>query len=360
MTCARTSMRCAVAPILCLLAVSPVARPDDANLKNTILAVLAEQYGRAAVTGMTFGDFTSSANPSYLEILVSSAMGSGSSRQISVSKDGRYVAESRFYALSSSAWQDECANTARSVYDLTAGDGVTVGAPEDSVVPGYQQGVLSIVRRGESQQLGYYVSKDRRFVVFGPIFIERSPEELRARFLTAAGEPEVGADDAPVTIVEFADFQCPDCARMHASIEEILPKYERKIKIVFRDFPLPYHAWAEYAAVVSRCVYRVHRRGYLPYRTLVFQHQAEIAEGDSSKNLLDFAAKAGANRESVASCVEDKSVLSQVQGDFSEARELQIRMVPMTYINGHAVAGYSSSEDLTKVLGRVIKSASHN
>lgn len=129
--------------------------------------------------------------------------------------------------------------------------------------------------------------------------------------------------------------------------------------MIFRDFPLPYHAWAKHAAVVGRCVYRVHRQGYLPYRTLVFQHQAEIGEGDTSKNLLDFAAKAGANRESVVSCVEDESVLSQVQRDFSEARELQIRMVPMTYINGQAVAGYISADDLINMINGLIKNVLH-
>lgn len=340
-------MRCAVLFTLCLLFIGPVARPDDGNLKHTILEVLAEQYGRAAVAGMTFENFTFSANPSYLEVLVSSPTESGTySRRLSISRDGRYVAESRMYPLNSSAWQDDCQKTARAAYGVTDGDRVTVGELEDSVVPGYQQGILTVIRSGESQQFGYDISSDRRFLVLGAIFIARSPEELRARFSRATGAPEVGADDAPVTIVEFADFQCPDCARMHAALEKILPRYERKVRVVFRDFPLPYHAWAKYAAVVGRCVYRVDRDGYLQYRGLVFPHQAEIAQGDSLKNLLDLAAKAGANRESVASCVEDKSVLSQVESDFSDAVQLQIRIVPMTYINGRAVAGYVSPEDL--------------
>jgi protein-disulfide isomerase len=345
-------MKSPVIATLCLLVISPIARPNEQNLKNIIIKVLAEQYGRATVVGTTFGDFTSSANPSFLEVLAFSPMGGeSSSRHISISRDGRYVAESRLYPLNASAWQDECANTARGVYHLTVHGGVTVGEPEDSVVPGYQQGVLTVNRGGESQQFGYYISKDRRFAVFGSIFIAHSPEELRARFSTAAGEPEFGAEDAPITIVEFADFQCPDCARMHATIEQILPTYKGKIKVVFRDFPLPFHAWAKHAAVVGRCVYRADKTDYLPYQTLVFQHQAEIGEGDSSKNLLHFAEEAGANRESVASCVEDKSVLSQVESDLSEARELQIRIVPMTYINGQAVAGYVNPGDLRKMIG---------
>jgi protein-disulfide isomerase len=343
-----------------LLFISPVARPDDTALKNTILKVLAEQYGREAVTGMTFADFTSSANPSYLEALVSSPMGTGPNlRRVSISRDGRYVAEGRLYPLNSSAWQDECAKTARSAYGLTDRDRVTIGEPEGSVVPGYQQGVITVTRNGESQQFGYYLSNDRRFLVLGSIFIEHSPEELRARFSRATGEPEVGAEGAPVTIVEFADFQCPDCARMQASLEKLLPKYQRKIRMVFRDFPLPYHAWAKYAAVVGRCVYRVDREGYFTYRTLVFRHQAEIAEGDSSKNLLAFAAEAGANRESVASCIEDESVLSRVDSDFSEARELQIRMTPTTYVNGQAVAGYVSPNDLISLVEGALKDISN-
>ena len=254
------------------------------------------------------------------------------------------------YPLKASAWQDESAKTARRAYGLTVRDRVTVGEPENSVVPGYQQGVLTVMRSGESEQLGYDISNDRRFLVLGAIFIERSPEELQARFSRAAGEPEIGADSAPVTIVEFADFQCPDCARMDASLEKVLPKFEGKIRVVFRDFPLPYHAWAKHAAIAGRCVYSVNRDRYLSYRTLVFQHQAEIAEGDSSKNLLDLAAKAGADRESVESCVEDKSVLSRVETDFSEASELQIRITPMTYINGQGIAGYIRPEDLTSLI----------
>ncbi|HEX3684026.1 MAG TPA: DsbA family protein [Bryobacteraceae bacterium] len=344
-------MRSAVAFTLCLLFISPVARPDDANLKNIIVKVLAEQYGRAAIAGMTFGDFTSSANPAYLQVSVSSPRETGSySKRVSISRDGRYVAESRFYPLNASTWQDDCARTARSAYGLTDRDRVTVGEPEDSVVTGYQQGILTVIRSGESQKFGYDISEDRRFLVLGAIFVERSPEELEARFSRATGEPDIGNEHAPVTIVEFADFQCPDCARMQAALGKILARYEGKIRFVFRDFPLPYHAWAKRAAVVGRCVYRVDREGYLSYRSLVFQHQGEIAEGDSSKNLLDVAAKAGANRESVASCVEDKAVLSEVERDFSEAVELQIRIVPMTYINGQGVAGYVGPEDLTTLI----------
>lgn len=350
-------MKYAALLTLWLLFINPVARPDDANLKHTILKVFAEQYGRAAVTGMTFGDFTSSASPSFVEVLISSPMGTGSySRRVSVSRDGKYVAESRLYSLNASTWQDECTKTARGAYGLADADSLTVGEPEDSVVIGYQKGIMTVVRSGETQQFRYYLSEDKRFLVLGSVFIDHSPEELRARFSRANGEPEVGPENAPVTIVEFTDFQCPDCARMNTILlEQILPNYENKIRVVFRDFPLPYHAWAKSAAIAGRCVYNVDSKGYLLYRSLLFQHQTEIAEGDSSKNLLDFAAQAGADRESVARCTEDKSVVSRVNSDVSDARDLQIGMTPTIYINGQAIAGYISPEDLRTIIGEILQ-----
>ncbi len=76
-----------------------------------------------------------------------------------------------------------------------------------------------------------------------------------------------GNPNAKVTIVNYDDYECPFCSRMHATLmQEILPQYGDKIKIVYKDYPLPMHPWAQHAANDANCLARERSRasGSLP------------------------------------------------------------------------------------------------
>src|SRR5260370_17316381 len=79
------------------------------------------------------------------------------------------------------------------------------------------------------------------------------PREPKRVVVDSGGHPALGAKDAPVTIVEFTDFQCPFCKASEATLKTLRDKYGDKIRLVHMDFPLPFHAHAMDAANAARC-----------------------------------------------------------------------------------------------------------
>ncbi|HEY6417944.1 MAG TPA: thioredoxin domain-containing protein, partial [Candidatus Binataceae bacterium] len=96
--------------------------------------------------------------------------------------------------------------------------------------------------------------------------------------VASAGHPELGAKDAPVTIVEFADFQCPYCKGSEDSLKGIRDKYGAKVRLVYMDYPLSFHAHAFDAAKAARCANEQDK--FWPYHDVLFTDQAKLTPAD--------------------------------------------------------------------------------
>jgi len=95
--------------------------------------------------------------------------------------------------------------------------------------------------------------------------------------IKTGSNPVRGSADAPVTIVEFSDFQCPYCARVEPTVEQVMQQYQGKVKLYFRDFPLSsIHPYAEQAAEASRCAGEQGK--YWEYHDMLYQKQTEWAQ----------------------------------------------------------------------------------
>src|SRR5581483_8762214 len=97
--------------------------------------------------------------------------------------------------------------------------------------------------------------------------------------------PTIGPDNAPVTIIEFSDFQCPFCKRFHdTTLPVLLKKYEGKIRFAYRDFPISsIHPYAQGAAEAAECAYAQNK--FWDYHDLLFQDQQRLTADD----LLTYA-----------------------------------------------------------------------
>ena len=97
------------------------------------------------------------------------------------------------------------------------------------------------------------------------------------RLINTKNQPSVGPSNAPVTIVEYADLECPRCAYFQKFLEEeLIPRYGNKVRIVFKEFPLTFHTWSTTGAVANECAYVIDPSKFLNYRTLIFGSQATI------------------------------------------------------------------------------------
>ncbi|MGH8106685.1 MAG: thioredoxin domain-containing protein, partial [Arenimonas sp.] len=130
------------------------------------------------------------------------------------------------------------------------------------------------------------------------------------RFEVAATGPSRGPANAPVTIVEFSDYQCPYCKRAESSVKEVLEKYQDKVLLVYRDYPLANHQNAGGAALAARCA--GDQGKYWNMHAEIFADQSKLSAND----LKALARKAGLNQNQFDKCFDSGKHQAEVQKDF--------------------------------------------
>ena len=132
-----------------------------------------------------------------------------------------------------------------------------MGKPTASEFPNYDLVPVTMSREGKTQKAEFLLSKDGKTLVrFTKLDLTKDIYAETMKKITLTDRPVRGNPDAKVTVVNFDDFECPFCARMHSTLmTEILPEYKDKIKIVYKDYPLSQiHPWAEHAANDANCL----------------------------------------------------------------------------------------------------------
>jgi protein-disulfide isomerase len=123
-----------------------------------------------------------------------------------------------------------------------------------------------------------------------------------------------GNPDAKIAIVEFSDFECPFCARLHPTLERIVEEDEN-IKWIYRHFPLNSHSKAFGAAVASECIAKLSgNEGFWNFADFLFANQRQL--GDNFYK--DFAVQNGISESEFNECLKDRAVASEVQADLNE------------------------------------------
>jgi protein-disulfide isomerase len=164
------------------------------------------------------------------------------------------------------------------------------------------------------------------------------------------GFPTWGNAKAPVTILEFSDFQCPFCSRAATTVEEIRKKYGSKIQIVFKHFPLSFHQQARPASEASMCVNEQSPDKFWKFHDITFKNQQQL----DAASLEKYAKEAGANVDQFKKCVEEKKYAKAVQDDLEYGEKLGVRSTPTFFINGELIAGAVPFEDFATVIDEAL------
>ena len=148
-------------------------------------------------------------------------------------------------------------------------------------------------------------------------------------------DPSIGAADAPVTIVEFSDFQCPYCARFQSeTLPQIIQNYGDRVRFVYRDFPLTsLHANALKAAEASECA--DDQGAYWKYHDLLFQNQSALDDA----SLKNYAATLGLDTTAFNQCLDSDEKMSEVQKDYQDGITAGVQGTPAFFVNGNLIEG---------------------
>lgn len=160
----------------------------------------------------------------------------------------------------------------------------------------------------------------------------------------AATGPSAGPANAPVTIIEFSDFQCPFCSRMIPTLEQVKAKYGDKIRLVFRQFPLDFHPHAQKAAEASLCANEQGK--FWELHDAMFQNQQQLAP----ENLKARAAGLGMNAEQFNACLDSGKFAAQVATDRAQGTAAGVSGTPAIFINGRFINGAVPFEQIAAVI----------
>jgi protein-disulfide isomerase len=166
----------------------------------------------------------------------------------------------------------------------------------------------------------------------------------------AADHPQRGGDNAPVTIVEYSDFQCPYCRQAESSLRQVLKKYGDRVRLVYMDFPLSFHQHAMDAAIAARCADE--QGQFWAYHDALFENPSEL----STPALKTVAAQLGLDRASFDACLDEHKYESAVVADRTQGELAGAHGTPYFIVDGHSMSGAQPPSAFESVIDRDLPS----
>ncbi|HZN01981.1 MAG TPA: thioredoxin domain-containing protein [Candidatus Polarisedimenticolia bacterium] len=155
-----------------------------------------------------------------------------------------------------------------------------------------------------------------------------------------------GGTSAPVTIVEFSDYQCPYCSRAENVVDEVMKKYGEKVRLVYRDYPLSFHQNAETAAMASECAEEQGK--FWEMHKAMFGNQQKLTAAD----LVETAGTIGIDKDKFKTCLDSGQFRPEVQKDFQDGQKAGVTGTPTFFINGVMIVGARDVASFSDIIDR--------
>ena len=145
-----------------------------------------------------------------------------------------------------------------------------------------------------------------------------------------------GKPDAPVTLEEFGDFQCPPCGQFAGFAEELLKEYDSRLRVVFRNFPLPGHEHAREAALAAEAA--GFQGKFWEMHDTLYREQTSWSKAPNTRELFEsYALTLGLNMEQFKKDMDSDKAKERVDSDHALGDSLGIKVTPTLFINKRAV-----------------------
>ncbi len=201
-----------------------------------------------------------------------------------------------------------------------------------------------LTKRNQDQNRGAYIAKLR----------QESKVELMLpmpRVQVAAVGPSKGDPKAPITIIEFSDFQCPFCSRAEQVVDQVMAAYPGKIRVVFRDFPLAFHPNAQKAAEGALCA--GDQGKYWEMHGKLFANQSAL----DVPALKTYAKDLGIDGDKFGKCLDGGTKAKEVEASMKAGSDVGVTGTPAFFINGQRLTGAQPIEKFKEIIDRELKSA---
>lgn len=255
----------------------------------------------------------------------------------------------------------------QSYFDLPPDVKVAVGTPKASEFPGYDTVPVTLSREGKIQTTDFLLSKDGKTLIrMSKLDLSQDPYQQNMSKIDIKGRPVRGNPNAKVTVINYDDFECPFCSRMHSTLmSEILPQYGDRIRIIYKDYPLSMHPWAPHAANDANCLASQSDKAYWDFADYVHANQREISgnQHDLQQSFtqldhlaFDLGKKYGADEPKLQACVKAQSD-AVVKASMAEGDELGVGATPTMFVNGQKLEGALDADQVRAALNQQLLAA---
>jgi protein-disulfide isomerase len=167
--------------------------------------------------------------------------------------------------------------------------------------------------------------------------------------IPVTGSPVTGPASAPITLVEFSDFQCPYCVAATPELHALLKAYPTQVKLIFKQYPLEIHSRAAFAAAAALAAQ--HQGKFWPMHDALFANHNDL----SRENVLAIAQKLGLNTERFTADLESPQTVQAIQKDVADGDQVGVQGTPTIFINGQKFNGPIQLDVLKPVLDSELK-----
>jgi len=169
-------------------------------------------------------------------------------------------------------------------------------------------------------------------------------EPLRINIETA-GYPTLGSNNAPITIVEFSDFECPFCGGLYPTLKQIEKEYGDKLRVVYRQFPLTsIHPHAQKAAEAALCAFE--QQHFWEFHDSMFGNQKELTIDALKKRAVDLKLDTAKFNE----CIDSGRENAAIQKDIQEGARSGVTGTPAMFVNGRFLNGNQPYQAIKEVI----------
>jgi protein-disulfide isomerase len=255
----------------------------------------------------------------------------------------------------------------RSYYKLPPDVTVSIGPVKPSDFNNYDSVKLTFTKGTRKDEYDFLLSKDSKTLIkLTKLDLTKDPNAEVMKKMDVKGRPTRGNKDAKVVIVNYDDFECPFCSRMHQTLfPQIFKEYGDRVLFIYKDYPLAeIHPWATHAAVDANCLAAQNNDAYWDFADYLHANQNIVngAQGhDAQLALIDRAALLQGQQRNLdlarlQACVKAQDE-SAIKSSLHEGDSVGVTATPTIFVNGEEMDGALPIAELRAVLDRALTQA---
>jgi protein-disulfide isomerase len=212
-------------------------------------------------------------------------------------------------------------------------------------VEGLTEIIVTVSNPQGKQNNRLYVMPDGKHALVGDVipFGAHPFTEDREKLEKGINGFAEGPANAPVTIFEFSDLQCPFCKQAQPKIDRLMAE-EKDARLIFQSFPLASHNWATKGAYYADCVGRLSNEAFWKFIHSAFDAQQEITPENADEKLTAVAEQAGVKGKQVAQCAGEAETAGRVQHSIALGMSVEVNGTPTLFINGRKISNIGSTD----------------